>query len=103
MFEFPSDFGRYRLTGIAGEGGMATVYRAVLPGPMGFEKRLVVKVIRPALVEDEEFLRALVTEALLAIAKLIVPPVAVSVAVPRFEPLTMLTTLVPAARARVPL
>ena len=44
---------------------MATVYRAVLPGPMGFEKRLVVKVIRPALVEDEEFLRALVTEALL--------------------------------------
>ena len=65
MFEFPSDFGRYRLTGIAGEGGMATVYRAVLPGPMGFEKRLVVKVIRPALVEDEEFLRALVTEALL--------------------------------------
>ena len=65
MFEFPSDFGRYRLTGIAGEGGMATVYRAILPGPMGFEKRLVVKVIRPALVEDEEFLRALVTEALL--------------------------------------
>ena len=65
MFEFPTDFGRYRLTGIAGEGGMATVYRAVLPGPMGFEKRLVVKVIRPALVEDEEFLRALVTEALL--------------------------------------
>ena len=44
---------------------MATVYRAVLPGPMGFEKRLVVKVIRPSLVEDEEFLRALVTEALL--------------------------------------
>jgi len=65
VFEFPADFGRYRLTGIAGEGGMATVYRAVLPGPMGFEKRLVVKVIRPALVEDEEFLRALVTEALL--------------------------------------
>ena len=44
---------------------MATVYRAILPGPMGFEKRLVVKVIRPALIEDEEFLRALVTEALL--------------------------------------
>ena len=65
MFEFPTDFGRYRLTGIAGEGGMATVYRGVLPGPMGFEKRLVVKVIRPSLVEDEEFLRALVNEALL--------------------------------------
>jgi len=65
LFEFPANFGRYRLTGVAGEGGMATVYRAVLPGPMGFEKRLVVKVIRPALVEDEEFLRALVTEALL--------------------------------------
>lgn len=65
MLEFPADFGRYRLTGIAGEGGMATVYRAILPGPMGFEKKLVVKVIRPALVEDEEFLRALVTEALL--------------------------------------
>jgi len=65
VFEFPTDFGRYRLTGVAGEGGMATVYRAVLPGPMGFEKRLVVKVIRPALIEDEEFLRALVTEALL--------------------------------------
>ncbi len=65
MLEFPADFGRYKLVGVAGEGGMATVYRAVLPGPMGFEKRLVVKVIRPSLVEDEEFLRALVTEALL--------------------------------------
>ena len=39
---------------------MATVYRAVLPGPHGFEKKLVVKVIRPALIEDEEFVRALV-------------------------------------------
>ncbi len=65
VFEFPTEFGRYRLVGIAGEGGMATVYRAVLPGPHGFEKRLVVKVIRPALVEDEEFVRALVNEALL--------------------------------------
>ena len=65
VFEFPTDFGRYRLVGIAGEGGMATVYRAVLPGPHGFEKRLVVKVIRPALIEDEEFVRALVNEALL--------------------------------------
>jgi len=65
VFEFPTDFGRYRLVGIAGEGGMATVYRAVLPGPHGFEKKLVVKVIRPALVEDEEFVRALVNEALL--------------------------------------
>jgi eukaryotic-like serine/threonine-protein kinase len=65
VFEFPTDFGRYRLVGIAGEGGMATVYRAVLPGPHGFEKKLVVKVIRPALIEDEEFVRALVNEALL--------------------------------------
>ncbi len=65
MLQFPTDFGRYRLTGIAGEGGMATVYRAILPGPHGFEKRMVVKVIRQSLIEDKEFMEALKNEALL--------------------------------------
>ncbi len=63
--QFPIPFGRYQLTGIAGEGGMAIVFRAVLPGPMGFEKDLVVKLIRPALLEDAAFRDTLTTEALI--------------------------------------
>lgn len=62
---FPVPFGRFILTGLAGQGGMATVFHAALPGPMGFEKRLVVKVIRIDLTADEYLRRMLVTEALI--------------------------------------
>ncbi len=56
-------FGRYRLTSLLGQGGMATVYRGVRAGPMGFEKPVAVKCIDPSVTEDEAMVRALINEA----------------------------------------
>ncbi len=39
--------GRYELVALAGEGGMATVYRAVVRGAAGFSRLVAVKRIRP--------------------------------------------------------
>jgi serine/threonine protein kinase len=56
--------GRYTLIEKIGEGGMATVYRARLDGPMGFQKEVAIKVIRESMVEeDEEHVRSLINEA----------------------------------------
>ncbi len=63
MAEAPVPFGRYRLLSLLGAGGMARVYRAVLPGPMGFEKEVAVKRIDLQLTEDGQFVQALVNEA----------------------------------------
>ncbi|MBV8761340.1 MAG: hypothetical protein JO257_28845, partial [Deltaproteobacteria bacterium] len=39
--------GKYQLVEVAGEGGMATVYKAVQKGAAGFQRTVAVKHIRP--------------------------------------------------------
>jgi len=49
-------------------GGMARVFLATLRGAVGFEKRLVVKQIRPELASDDEFVQRFVAEAKTAVS-----------------------------------
>ena len=49
------EFGRYRLVERLAVGGMAELYRAVLPGPSGFSKPVAIKKILPALNRHERF------------------------------------------------
>jgi serine/threonine protein kinase len=56
-------FGRYRLLDRIGVGGMAEVFRAVLDGPQGFSRTVVLKRILPNLAHDEGFLRLFLDEA----------------------------------------
>ncbi|MDP9036681.1 MAG: serine/threonine protein kinase, partial [Myxococcota bacterium] len=59
-----ADFaGRYRLIAELGQGGMATVYLAVALGNAGFRKLAVVKVLRPEIAVDEEFVQMFLDEA----------------------------------------
>ena len=51
--DLPVDFGRYRLVGVLGAGGMGRVFRARLIGPEGFRKELALKVI--ARTSSDEF------------------------------------------------
>ena len=61
---FPVDFGRYRLLGVLGEGGMARVFRAELQGQEGFRKPTAIKVIHAAIAARGEALRrSLINEA----------------------------------------
>jgi serine/threonine protein kinase len=56
-------FGRYRLLDRLGAGGMAEVFRAVLDGPQGLSRTVVLKRILPNLAHDEGFLRLFLDEA----------------------------------------
>jgi len=58
-------FGRYHIEALLGEGGMARVYRARLRGPMGFERSVAIKRIRPADggSASQRLVRSLVNEA----------------------------------------
>ena len=56
-------FGKYEILEAVGSGGMATVYRAKLSGPMGFEKPVAVKVLQDDAAADEEIVRMFVDEA----------------------------------------
>jgi serine/threonine protein kinase len=56
-------FGRYRLIEPLGSGGMAVVYRAVIDGPEGFARSLVIKRILPEFAKDPHFMGMLASEA----------------------------------------
>lgn len=56
-------FGKYLLDEEIARGGMARVYLARLRGVGGFEKRLVVKQVRPELARDPRFVAMFVEEA----------------------------------------
>ena len=60
---FPQIFGKYVLERELAAGGMARVFLATLRGAGGFEKRLVVKQIRPELASDQSFIQRFVAEA----------------------------------------
>ena len=59
-------FGRYREIALLGQGGMARVVLAALPGPAGTQKLLVVKEMLPELAADPEFVGMFTDEARLA-------------------------------------
>jgi serine/threonine protein kinase len=58
--------GKYRIIALLGQGGMALVFLSVVPGPMGVNKLLVVKLLREELSQDEDFLAMFLNEARLA-------------------------------------
>lgn len=58
--------GKYRLVAEIARGGMGIVYLALLRGPGGFNKLVVVKELKPELVQDPAFLRMFLDEARLA-------------------------------------
>jgi len=58
--------GRYRLIAEIGRGGMANVYLAVLHGQMGFNKLVVIKCMKPELLEDSANIQMFLDEARLA-------------------------------------
>jgi serine/threonine protein kinase len=59
----PRPFGKFVLKRRLARGGMAEVFLASLSGAQGFEKELVVKLIRPELAADEGFVARFVDEA----------------------------------------
>jgi serine/threonine protein kinase len=58
--------GKYRIIAKLGQGGMATVFLSVVPGPAGVNKLLVVKTLKEELSQDQEFLDMFINEARLA-------------------------------------
>ncbi len=58
--------GKYRLVAEIARGGMGIVYLALVQGPGGFNKLVVVKELKPELVGEPAFLRMFLDEARLA-------------------------------------
>lgn len=63
---FPQTFGRYTLLGRIGSGGMADALLAMLDGPMGFRKPMVIKRMHASLGSDSHFVKMFLDEARLA-------------------------------------
>ncbi|HWB79857.1 MAG TPA: protein kinase [Nannocystaceae bacterium] len=66
--ELPQIFGRYVLTAVLGEGGMAEVYLATVRVAEGLTKRVVIKKIRKDFADQREFMRMFVDEAKVALS-----------------------------------
>ena len=59
-----AQFGKYKILRRLGEGAFGVVYEALQPGPMGFEKRVAIKMLRSYLVRDDpRFVQSMVNEA----------------------------------------
>ncbi|MCK6550620.1 serine/threonine protein kinase, partial [Myxococcota bacterium] len=65
---FPRPYGKYELLARIGQGGMAEVFRARLPGVAGFEKIVVIKRLLPHLTKNAVITEMFVNEAKLAAA-----------------------------------
>lgn len=63
----PRAFGRYVLTHVIGEGGMAEVYCATVRVAEGLTKRVVIKKIRKEFADQADFTRMFVDEAKIAL------------------------------------
>lgn len=55
--------GKYQLVSIAGEGGMATVYRAVVRGAAGFQRAVAIKHIKPEFRALKNYIDMFIEEA----------------------------------------
>jgi eukaryotic-like serine/threonine-protein kinase len=55
--------GKYELISIAGEGGMATVYKAVVRGAAGFQRKVAVKHIKPEYRALKNYIDMFIEEA----------------------------------------
>jgi serine/threonine-protein kinase len=55
--------GKYQLVQIAGEGGMATVYKAVIRGAAGFQRSVAVKHVRPEFRAFKNYIDMFIEEA----------------------------------------
>ena len=62
----PLQLGKYRLIIELAQGGMGFVYLAVASGPAGFNKLVVIKELKPSLLEEPGFLEMFLDEARLA-------------------------------------